>query len=76
MKRPGLARTISILSGFALAIPMAIIGFEFLAQGRNIFGIGFLALSLALLVLPEFIISQLPHPRTVIAKKLGRFRRE
>lgn len=76
MKLPGLTRMISMLSGLVLAVPMAIIGFEFMSQGRTTFGVAFLALGVALLFLPEFIMSQLPRPRAVIKKRLGRFRRD
>lgn len=75
MKLPGLMRMISMVSGLVLAIPMAIIGFEFLAQGRTAFGIGFLFLALALLFLPEYVLSQLPRPRAALNKRIARFRR-
>ena len=76
MKLPGITRMLSMLGGFVLAIPMAIIGFEFLTQGRTAFGIAFLILAIALLFLPEYIVSQIPGPRTVIKNKLSRFRRD
>lgn len=75
MKLPGITRMLSMVGGFVLAIPMAIIGFEFLTQGRTAFGVAFLLLALALLFLPEYLISQIPRPRTVIKRKLSRFRR-
>ena len=73
MNRPGIVRSISILAGFVLAAPMAIIGFEFLTQGRTAFGTAFILLAVLLLFLPEFVISRLPRPRQVIRKRLGRF---
>lgn len=75
MKLPGLGQTISLLGGFVLAAPMAIVGFEFLAQGRSAMGIAFLGLALALLFLPEYVMSQLPRPRSIVRERLSRFRR-
>ena len=76
MKLSGLTRMISILAGFVLAVPMAIIGFEFLSQGRPAFGVAFLGLAFALLFLPEYLISQIPRPREVVRDRLAGLRRD
>lgn len=76
MRRPGVLRTLSILSGFVLAVPMAIVGFEFLTQGRTAFGVAFLVLALALLFLPEYLLSQIPGPREYIRSRLSRSEEE
>lgn len=74
MKRPGLIGTISLVASLALAVPMAIIGFEFLAQGRTVFGIGFLGLAVAMLFLPEYVARQLPRPRARVKERWRSFR--
>lgn len=75
MNRPGLLRTVSIVAGLVLAIPMAVIGFEFLAQDRLVLGVGFLALAVLFVYLPEYILQQLPRPRTILLGRFDRFRR-
>ncbi len=64
MKLPGLMGTISLATGLVLALPMGIIGVEFLAQGRVGLGLVFLGLGAALLFLPEYVWNRLPRPWT------------
>ena len=72
MQRPGLLGTISIVGGLLLAIPMAIIGIEFLAQGEQLLGFVFLGLASVVLLLPEFVIRRLPKPWTRVKERFGR----
>ena len=74
MKVPGLLGTISIVAGLVLAIPMGIIGFEFLSRGEPVLGVAFLGLAVAVLFLPEFVIRRLPRPRKAIRRRIGRLR--
>ena len=66
----GMIGMLSIVSGLLLAIPMAIVGFEFLAQGRPVFGIVFLGLAFGLVWLPEYVLKQLPGPRAWLRDRL------
>ena len=70
MQFPGLIDMIWWASGFVLGVPMAIIGFEFLARERPVFGVVFLALAVAVVFLPEYVRRQLPRPRTIINRRL------
>lgn len=45
----GLLDTISLFGAAVLAIPIALLGVEFLVRGRTVAGVGFLALGVALL---------------------------
>lgn len=70
MKRPGLLGTISLVSGLVLAIPMAIIGLEFLGRGQRLLGVAFLGLAVAMLFLPEFVMRRLPRPWAALTARL------
>lgn len=63
MKLPGVLSMIQMGSGLVFAIPLGLIGFEFLAMGRTVFGIGFLAIATAMLLLPEYIARKVGSPR-------------
>lgn len=70
MFRPGLFGLVQLAGGLVLAIPLAIIGVEFLQQGRSILGIGFLAIAVAMLLLPEYIVRRIGTPRDWIRRRL------
>ena len=76
MKRPGLFGTMSLVGGLLLAIPMAIIGFEFLARGQPVLGGLFLGLAVAVAFLPEYVFRRLPRPRAMLKKRLQRNRHD
>ncbi len=69
MKVPGLVGTISAVAGLVLAIPMALVGVEFIAGGRVVFGLAFLGLAGALLFLPEYVRKRLPRPWHVLTRR-------
>lgn len=70
MKFPGIVGMVSLAATLALAIPVAIIGFEFLSRGEHLLGGGFIAISLAMLLLPEYVSRKLPRPRETVKRKL------
>lgn len=63
MKLPGILSMIQMGSGLIFAIPLGLIGFEFLAMGRPVFGVGFLVIAAAMLFLPEYIVRRVGSPR-------------
>lgn len=63
MKLPGLLSMIQMGSGLIFAIPLGLVGFEFLAMGRPVFGITFLGIAAAMLFLPEYLARQIGSPR-------------
>ncbi|MCH7661741.1 MAG: hypothetical protein IH933_14575 [Euryarchaeota archaeon] len=63
MKLPGLLSMIQMGSGLIFAIPLGLVGFEFLTTGRTVFGITFLGLAAAMLFLPEYIVRRIVTPR-------------
>lgn len=76
MLRPGFVGTISLLSGLVLAVPMGVVGFEFLRLGRPVMGLAFLGLAVALVWLPEFVRHRLPRPLQGLRQRIaGRLRR-
>ena len=70
MRLPGLIDTLWWASGFAMGVPMAIIGFELLARDRPVFGAAFLGLAIAVVFLPEYVRRQLPSPRAAVRRRL------
>lgn len=72
MQLPGLLTTISIVSGMVLAFPMALIGWQFLGQGRTLMGISFIGLGVALLFLPEYVIRRVPRPWAGLKRRFSR----
>ena len=71
MRLPGVLGMASLMAGLALAIPMVIIGLEFLARGDTWLGGAFLALGVALAFLPEYVARQIPSPKQVLLSKIG-----
>jgi hypothetical protein len=63
MKLPGILSMIQMGSGLVFAIPLGLIGFEFLTAGRTVFGVGFLLVAAAMLLLPEYIVRRVGNPR-------------
>lgn len=74
MKLPGIIDMIQLGSGLIFAIPLGIIGVEFLARGRPVFGAGFLLVAAAMLLLPEYVARQVGSPRDWLLGRLP-FRR-
>ncbi|MFC6904860.1 DUF7533 family protein [Halalkalicoccus tibetensis] len=63
MKLPGILTMIQMGSGLVFAIPLGLIGFEFLVAGRTVFGATFLFLAAAMLFLPEYVMRRVGGPR-------------
>lgn len=63
MKLPGLLSMIQMGSGLIFALPLGLVGFEFLAMGRTAFGIGFLVIAAAMLFVPEYVVRRAGSPR-------------
>lgn len=63
MKLPGILTMIQMGSGLIFAIPLGLVGFEFLTTGRPLFGVTFLFLAAAMLFLPEYVMRQIGGPR-------------
>lgn len=70
MKLPGLFGLIQLGSGLVFAIPLAIIGVEFLGGGRAGLGIGFLAVAAVMVVLPEYLSRRVGGPRDWVRRRL------
>lgn len=75
MKPPGILDMIQFGSGLVFAIPLGIVGFEFLTMGRPVFGLGFLFVASAMLFLPEYVMRRIGSPRDWIRGLLP-FRRD
>ncbi|WP_122090661.1 DUF7533 family protein [Halalkalicoccus subterraneus] len=63
MKLPGILSMIQLGSGLIFAVPLGVIGVEFLTSGRPVFGAGFLLVAVAMLFLPEYIVRRIGSPR-------------
>ncbi|ADJ16085.1 DUF7533 family protein [Halalkalicoccus jeotgali] len=74
MKLPGILSMIQLGSGLIFAIPLGIIGIEFLTNGRPVFGAGFLLVAAAMLLLPEYVARRVGSPREWVLGRLP-FRR-
>lgn len=70
MKMPGLFGMIQLGSGLVFAIPLGIIGVEFLRMGRLAFGVAFVVLAAVMVVLPEYVSRRVGGPRDWIARRL------
>ena len=76
MKLPGIFAMAQLGAGLVLAIPVAIVGVEFLRAGSTALGGAFLIVAALLVALPEYVSRRLPRPRKMVKKRLGRLRRE
>jgi len=76
MDSPGLLALIQLASGLVFAIPLAIIGVEFLGGGQPLLGLGFLSLAAVMLVLPEYLTRKVGGPRDWIRRRLPSRSRE
>ena len=70
MKLPGLFGMIQLGSGLVFAIPLGIIGVEFLRMGRTGFGLAFLAIAIVMVALPEYITRRVGGPRDWVLDRL------
>lgn len=74
MKLPGILSMVQMGSGLVFALPLGLIGFEFLTAGRTVFGVGFLFLAVTMLLLPEYVMRRIGSPRDWV-RGLSPFRR-
>ena len=77
MYQPGLVDMLSLFAGLVVAIPLGIVGFEFLYQGRTALGVAFLGLAIIVVWLPEYVRRRLPSPIQSIRQRVfSRFSRK
>lgn len=70
MKLPGLFGLIQLGSGLVFAIPLGVIGVEFLGTGRTAFGLVFLVLAAVMVALPEYVSRRVGGPRDWVRRRL------
>lgn len=70
MRGPGILWMLQTAVGFSMAGPIFVVGLEFVRNGRFIAGVGFLALGIAVVQFPTFLINRIGGPRTWIRRRL------
>lgn len=71
MRAPGLIGIVQLAAALVFALPLAIFGLQWLADGRPL-GVAFLALAALMLALPHFLTNPL-DPGDVAEKAAERF---
>jgi len=70
MRAPGLVGTIQLAAAVVFALPLALFGLQWLAEGRTL-GLAFLAVAGLMLLLPHFLTNPL-DPADVAEAAVGR----
>ncbi|MFC4542523.1 hypothetical protein ACFO5R_11400 [Halosolutus amylolyticus] len=71
MRGPGIFWMLQTAAGFAISGPIFVVGIGFLRSGDYVAGIGFLALGVATLYFPTYLVNRIGGPRTWIRRRLG-----
>ena len=72
MKKPGILGTLQLAATLVFALPVGLLGVQFLMDGKTLLGGGFLGVAVLMVVLEEYLTTPTDVPGAVAEKTLGK----
>lgn len=72
MKDPGIMGTIQLAGTLVFALPIGLLGVQFLLDGRTLLGGGFVAVAVLMVALEEYLTTPTDVPTSVAEKAVGK----
>ena len=72
MKNTGIMGTISLAATLVFALPIGLLGLQFLLDGRTLLGGGFVAVAVLMVALQEYLTTPTDVPTSVAEKAVGK----
>jgi hypothetical protein len=68
MKQPGIIGTIQLAATLVFALPIGLLGLQFLLDGRSLLGGGFVAVAVLMVALEEYLTTPTDVPSSLAEK--------
>jgi hypothetical protein len=72
MKKPGILDTLQLAATLVFALPVGLLGVQFLLDGDTLLGGGFLGVAVLMVALEEYLTTPTDVPGAVAEKTLGK----
>jgi hypothetical protein len=72
MKKPGILGTLQLAATLVFALPVGLLGAQFLLDGETLLGGGFLGVAVLMVALEEYLTTPTDVPGAVAEKTLGK----
>jgi len=72
MKKPGILDTLQLAATLVFALPVGLLGVQFLLDGKTLLGGGFLGIAVLMVALEEYLTTPTDVPGAVAEKTLGK----
>ena len=72
MSKPGIMGTISLAATLVFALPVGLLGIQFLLDGKTLVGGGFVAVAVVMVALQEYLTTPTDVPTSVAEKAVGK----
>ena len=72
MKKPGILGTLRLAATLVFALPVGLLGVQFLLDGKTLLGGGFLGIAVLMVALEEYLTTPTDVPGAVAEKTLGK----
>ncbi|UPV98810.1 hypothetical protein M0R88_09725 [Halorussus gelatinilyticus] len=72
MSKPGILGTLQLAATLVFALPIALLGIQFLLDGKTLLGGGFVAVAVLMVVLEEYLTTPTDVPGAVAEKTIGK----
>ncbi|MFC7081439.1 DUF7533 family protein [Halorussus caseinilyticus] len=72
MNKPGIIGTLQLAATLVFALPVGLLGVQFLLDGETILGGGFLVVAVMMVVLEEYLTTPTDVPGAVARKTVGK----
>ena len=72
MKKPGILGTLQLAATLVFALPVGLLGVQFLLDGKTLLGGGFLGIAVLMVALEEYLTTPTDVPGAVAEKTLGK----
>ena len=72
MSKPGIIGTLQLAATLVFALPVGLLGVQFLLDGRTLFGAGFVAIAALMVALEEYLTTPTDVPAAAAEKVVGK----
>ena len=72
MSKPGIIGTLQLAATLVFALPVGLLGVQFLLDGRTLFGAGFVVVAVLMVALEEYLTTPTDVPAAAAEKAVGK----
>ncbi|WP_137283873.1 DUF7533 family protein [Halorussus salinisoli] len=72
MKKPGIMGTLQLAATLVFALPVGLLGVQFLLDGETLLGGGFVAVAVVMVALEEYLTTPTDVPGVMAEKTIGK----